>query len=345
MNTLLLDALACENKARPPVWLMRQAGRYIPAYRQLREKYSLWELFHNSELAAGITKMPIDLLGVDAAIVFSDITVIVEAMGFSVDFIENIGPKITPHLETSLDLKKIVLLPVEEKLGYVKTQIEYLVSDLSVPLIGFCGGPFTVATYMIEKAHREQMQETKNWLYSDPQGFHHLLELITKASIDYLKMQIKAGVKAVQIFDSWAGCLAYPQFMEFSLRYLKQIVDALKDTGVPVILFGRGFGLFPYDLAKLKPAAISFDWQKDLVHLRQSVPKTIAVQGNIDPHVLKAPFATIRAMTERLLDSMHHEPGFIVNLGHGVLPKTPLENVQFFVDTVKQYALEPSAAF
>jgi uroporphyrinogen decarboxylase len=341
MTSLLESALKCENKNRPPVWLMRQAGRYLPDYRALRERHSLNELFHNSELAAEITRMPVDLLGVDAAILFSDITTIVEALGLQLDFIENVGPRISPLIETPDDLKIITPHSVEEKLSFVKKQIELLLPTLSVPLIGFCGGPFTVASYMIERSHREKISATKKWLYNDPQTFHHLLELITEASIEYLRMQIKAGVSAIQIFDTWASALAYPQFVEFSLRYLKQIVDALRETEIPIILFGKGFSLFAHDLAKLKPAAISFDWQKELIHLRQSLPSHIAVQGNIDPYLLLAPRATIRAMTERLLDSMRHEMGFIVNLGHGVLPETPVANVEFFIDTVKQYTAEP----
>ncbi len=343
-NTPFLKALRCENQAPPPVWLMRQAGRFLPSYRALKENYSLWQLFHEPELAARVVHLPLDTLNLDAAIVFSDILVIVEALGLEVDFPEGLGPQVSPKIENGFDIDALRVADVTEELSYVEEQIKMLKNDLDLPLIGFCGAPFTVAGYILERRDRRFLRDTKNWLYNDPHSFHRLLEKLTQASIDYLRMQIKAGVDVVQIFESNADQLAYPQFCEFSLRYLKQIIDGISDLNVPVIVFCKGGALFPQDLAKLKPNAISFDWRKELVHLRQVLPRNIAVQGNLDPDLLKAPRATIRAMTERLLSSMHGDPGFIVNLGHGILPDTPVENAQFFIDTIKQFSMEPALA-
>lgn len=325
MNTLLLDALQCNNKSRPPVWLMRQAGRYMPEYRALRAQHSLSHLFHTPELAAQVTLQPVELLGVDAAIVFSDILVIAEVFGQEVVFPEGKAPQVLPKLTPASSLST---LPVQEILHYVKTTIELLKPNLKVPLIGFCGGPFTLATYMTQSA--------TEWLSQDPKSFHLLLDTITQVLIDYLKMQIHAGVDVVQIFDSWASLLTPSQFQEFSQAYLGKIVAGLKETGVPVILFCRGSSLYPQELSSLAPAAISFDSAQEIAKLRAFVPRHIAVQGNLDPEWLQvASISEVIAKTQTLLNSMRGDPGFIANLGHGVLPKTPVDNVRAFIDTIK----------
>ncbi len=336
--TEFLDALACKNHSRPPVWLMRQAGRYLPQYAQLRKKYSLWQMFHEPELSYQITRMPIDILGVDASILFSDILVIVEALGLQLAFPEGIGPVVTPNLQKLEDVDNLPLLSVEETLGYVKKSIELFKKNSSTPLLGFCGGPFTVASYMIDRGERGNLSKTKQWLYRHPQNFHTLLKKITKATIAYLQMQIDAGVNAIQIFDSWANVLPHPYLVEFSLSYLEEIISSVKKRNIPVIIFCRGASHFPDVLAPLKPNAISFDWHREMVHLRKHVPATIAVQGNLDPDILKTTPEIIRSCTLNILDSMKEDPGFIFNLGHGVLPQTPVENVRCMVDTVKSYS-------
>jgi uroporphyrinogen decarboxylase len=330
MSDLFLKALRCKNKKRPPVWLMRQAGRYLPEYRALRERYSLSELFHHPEFVVLISRLPVDLLGTDAAILFSDILMIAEAFGLTIQFPEKGGPFIEEVLQSPADLLSRPLLAIEEKLAYALKGIEILRKQLTVPLIGFCGGPFTVASYLIQKG-----RSAKEWLYSEPENFHLALQKLTLATITYLQLQIKAGVQVVQVFDSWANVLTYPQFLEFSAPYLKQIVEALKKTKVPVILFCRGSSGLAEELASLNPSAISFDWQKELSDLRKKVPPQIAVQGNLDPELLKAPIPTIRKTVSALLDKMKGEPGFVVNLGHGVLPDTPVDHVRCFIDTVK----------
>lgn len=308
---------------------MRQAGRYLPEYRALRQKHTLWEMFHDPEIAAAVTRMPLETIGFDAAILFSDILVIAEAFGLTVHFPEKGGPYIEPAVTTADSLQ---LRNVEESLHYVSRTISLLKPDLRVPLIGFCGGPFTVASYLIDRGGKEG--KTLSWLQNDPESFHRLLDKITTASIAYLRMQIQAGVDAIQVFDSWASLLNPAQFETFSLPYLQKIVQAIK---IPVILFCRNSSLYPQQLSSLNPAGISFDWHKPMHELRTIVPANIAIQGNFDPEFLKSSPERIQAETRKLLHSMEGDPGFIVNLGHGVLPDTPVDNVRCFVDTVKNY--------
>lgn len=296
---MFLQALKCENRGRPPVWLMRQAGRYLPAYRKLREKHSLRDLFFTPELAAQVTLMPLEL-GVDAAILFSDITVAALPLGFQLDFAE--GPVITGALQR----RGIEALePIAKTIRLVKPQ-------LSVPLIGFCGGPFTVASY----------------INGDPA----LLDPITEATIEYIHMQEKAGVDAIQIFDSWADRLTPDEFQRFCVPYLKRIIDA---AHVPVIVFMRGACHRLAELVSLKPAAISLDWTSPLAPLRKQIP--MAIQGNLNPDLLFEPLPLIAQKTKELLDSMQGDPGFIVNLGHGVKPNTPVDAVRCLIDTVSEY--------
>jgi uroporphyrinogen decarboxylase len=333
MNRLFLDALAGKNRGRAPVWLMRQAGRYMPDYRALREKHSLTEMFHSPELAAQVTLLPIDLLGVDAAILFSDILLIAESLGLKILYPEGSSPVLEKPLTSPSEIDQLTLFPAREKLGYVERSIQILKPQLQVPLIGFCGGPFTVASYFVEKQGKGELSGIKKWIYHHPDALHKLLQLITDATIDSLKMQIEAGANVVQLFDSWAGVLPLPLFKTFSLHYLEKIVEALRPTQIPVILFCRGSALFASELATLNPAAISFDWQLDMAEIRKRVPSHIAVQGNLDPDLLRAPPAVIKSTAESLLNSMRNEPGFILNLGHGVLPDTPIDNARLLVAT------------
>lgn len=295
---MFLEALKCKNKSRPPVWLMRQAGRYMPSYRKLREKHSLRELFFTPELAAEVTLMPIDQLGVDAAILFSDITTVALPLGFSLEFSEG------PVIHGKLERRGIETLePIAEAIRIIKPQ-------LKVPLIGFCGGPYTVASY----------------INGDPA----LLDPITEVTIEYIRMQERAGVDAIQIFESWADRLNKEEFQKFCVPYLKRLVDA---ASVPVIIFMRGASQRVEELVKLEPDAISFDWEKPMSELRKQVP--MAVQGNLNPDLLYQPLPVIREKTKELLDSMKGDPGFIVNLGHGMKPDMSVDAVKCLVDTVK----------
>lgn len=315
MNDLLLRALRCEKVKRPPVWFMRQAGRFLPAYRELRKRYTLNHLFHTPELAALVTRQPVDILNVDAAILFSDILVIAEVFGYVVDFPQTGGIHLQPP---SSQLR----LPVTKTLSYVRETIQLLKTDdtLNVPLIGFCGGPFTVAKYM-------------------KQINHEWLEKITDASIEYLQMQIEAGVDVIQIFDSWAGVGESADFYTFSLPYLKKMVDALR-TSIPLILFCRGSCRFAQDLAALNPTAISFDWEQELSLLRSQIPSHIAVQGNLDPEIFRGPLPQLEKSVETLLGSMKDTQGFIFNLGHGVLPDTPVENALSVIKMIQKIVID-----
>ena len=334
MNHLLLDALRCCNLNRPPVWLMRQAGRYMPQYRALREKYSLWEMFHRPELAAQVTMLPITLLDVDAAILFSDILVIAESLGLHMEFPDQGGPRVVPRIATKEQVVNLPVLDTVSTLSYVFETIAEVKKNLHVPLIGFCGGPFTVATYLIDSTSKEQFESTKRWIREDPESLHLLLDKITTASIVYLKEQVKAGVHAVQIFDSWANILSTDDFLIWCSPYLRRMVDAIGDL-VPVILFCRDSSLRYAELADLKPACISLDAKRSMIALRKAIPASIAVQGNIPPDLLKSPPSEIQRHVEELMRSMKGQQGFIVNLGHGVLPDIPFEHVKHFIQAVK----------
>jgi len=334
-QSLLLDALHCCNESRPPVWLMRQAGRHLPAYRALRAKYSFLELCHQPELIAEVTQMPILEYQMDAAILFSDILVVPEAMGVGVRFEDSVGPIIERPLMTSADIDALPA-PDLNLLDYVRKGIIGTKEQLDVSLIGFCGAPFTIASYMIEGKSNRHFKKTKQWMLADPVGFHCLLQKIADWSIAYLNMQIDAGVQAVQIFDSWANALADEQFKEFSLYYLNYILKGI-NSRVPAILFCRGSSIFYPHLAKLQPNAIGLDWNCAIAEVRKHVPYPIALQGNLDPDFLYAPLPRIKAEVNRLLTSMKGDPGFIFNLGHGVMPDVSIAAVRTVVDTVKAW--------
>lgn len=327
MNDLFLKALRKEPVKRPPVWFMRQAGRYMPEYRALRGKYSFLEMCHNPELIAKVTQLPIQRFGFDAAILFSDILVIPEALQVGLHFDEGKGPIIDRPLSNARDVDN---LPAFTSLNYVCEGIKLLKQELTVPLIGFCGAPFTVASYMIEGGSSREFKKTKQWLLNDPESFHRLLTKLADASVEYLNSQIDAGVDAVQIFDSWAWTLGHTQFKEFSLHYLKYILDRIKK--VPTILFCRGSSVFAEELASIQPTAVGLDWNADMLKLSAKLPT--AVQGNLDPALLYAPKETLKKEILRLVQGMQDRPGYIFNLGHGIYPDTPVENVEYCLDVI-----------
>lgn len=332
MNNLFLNALAGKNKSGTvPVWLMRQAGRYLVEYQALRKRYDFMELIHSSDLIVSITKLPVDLFDFDAAIVFSDILLIAELLGATLWFEEGSGPHIEPVLSTPRDILRLQNRDLD--FPFLTRAIKTLKNELTVPLIGFAGAPFTVASYMIEGRSSQKLRKTKKWLLEDPDSFYTLLDVLCEYTIAYLKEQIKAGVDAVQIFDTWAEKLAWGQFQQASAKYIKRIVDAI--TEVPVIVFCRGSSALAADLAALKPAAISFDWQSDLSKMRAVVGPDIALQGNLDPEILLTNPQTVRREVTALRQRMKNDPGYIFNLGHGILPETPRENVEALVACLK----------
>ncbi|MEM8727141.1 MAG: uroporphyrinogen decarboxylase [Chlamydiota bacterium] len=326
----LLKALACKNDGRPPVWIMRQAGRYLPDYQIIRKNHSLEEMFRNPQLIFEITKQPLDILDVDAAILFADILHLPLTLGFAVTFPGKGGPVIAPTIRSAADLTQIRPQPVEEALGFVRQGIELIKKEIEKPLIGFCGGPFTVMTYMMEK-------KVKKWLDADLESALELLQILTDQSIAYLKMQVAAGVDAVQIFDSWTNLLSRKQFSRFALPFLSQIVRAMK--GTPVIVFSRAASRFVSEIVSIDPDAIGFDWDRSIKESRRHVPPDIAVQGNLNPGILHASIPEIEKETIKTLRSMKNDRGYIVNLGHGILPDTPVDHVKAFVNAVKNYQM------
>lgn len=329
MRSRLLSALACESVDRPPVWLMRQAGRYLPEYRQLRAKHSLWTLFHEPELAVQVTLQPLQRFPLDAAIMFSDILVLAEALGLKIAFPDQGGPRVEPSLDRLSDLKP---LDVKETLSYVFETIRLLKKELTVPLLGFSGAPFTLACYFIDSTSRNLFERTKRWMKEDPASFHQLLSMLTTLVIDYLQEQVKSGVNGVQVFDSWANSLNDEEFAEFSLPYLKQIVDAVQTQITPVIVFCRDSSLRVEPLVQLGARCLSFDWHRPIEELRLQVPSNMAIQGNFPPDLLKCPLDEIGRHVERAKQAMQGQRGWIVNLGHGVTPDIPVDHVRYFVD-------------
>ncbi len=336
MRSLFLDALSCKPVQKRPVWLMRQAGRYLPEYLEFRKKHSLYSCFHDPVLAANITKMPLARFDFDAAILFSDLLVLAEAWGKYLVYPESGGPFITPSVQVGDTLCFIESHEIEERLSYVFDTIRLLQGTLPVPLIGFCGAPFTLLCYMLQGKGEEGFAKARFWVEHLPEQFTTLLDAVCDACIKFAKLQIAAGVQAFQVFDSWANLLSEKEFSLFALSYWKKIQDALSIHNVPLLFFSRANSLFAEKIASISPTAISFDEGDLLVNLRRRVPSSIAIQGNFSPQLLrdKDPFF-IREAALEMVDSVSQENGIIWNLGHGVLPKTPLANVEAFLEAVR----------
>ena len=338
--SLLIDAAHGKELERPPIWIMRQAGRYMKEYRAIRDKYDFLTMCKNPEVATEISMLPINLLDVDAAIMFSDILVTAEAMGGDLSYVEGKGPLFSNPVKNRADIDKLSTTAVYEKLDYVSQLIKQLKSELreDKPLIGFAGAPFTVMSYLIEGGSSKDLKKTKQFLYREPELSHLLLDKISSVTIDYLNMQIEAGIDALQIFDSWAMHLSHYSFIEFSLPYMAKVIDALKKPKeLPVITFARGSSSFYKQIKKLNTDVISVDWNANLADVQRDLGNHIVVQGNMDPYVLYADKRTIQNEAIRILKSMDEFPSFIFNLGHGVTPDLELDNVKCLVDTVKGY--------
>jgi uroporphyrinogen decarboxylase len=338
--SLLIDAAYGKELDRPPIWIMRQAGRYMKEYREIRDKYDFLKMCKNPDVATEISLLPIKLLDVDAAIMFSDILVTAEAMGGKLSYVEGTGPLFSNPVKTKADIESLSITEVPEKLDYVAQLIKQLKNELKAdkPLIGFAGAPFTVMSYLIEGGSSKDLKKTKQFLYRQPELSHLLLEKITSVTIDYLNMQIEAGIDALQIFDSWAMYLSHYSFVEFSLPYIAKVIDSLnKPKNVPVITFARGSSSFYKQMRELNTDVISVDWNANLADVQRDLGNDIVVQGNMDPYVLYADKRTIQNEAIRILKSMDEFPSFIFNLGHGVTPDLDIDNVKCLVDTVKSY--------
>lgn len=336
-NDLLLRAARGEETERVPVWLMRQAGRILPEYRKVRESVSGFvELATTPELAAEVTLQPVDILGVDAAIIFSDILVIPEAMGLPYQMVEKKGPWFENTIQSASDLKKIRIADPEADLSYVSEAIRITKKELNgrVPLIGFAGAPWTIFSYMVEGSGSKTFSKAKKMLYTEPVLSHQLLEMITESTVRYLQMQIKYGADLVQIFDSWAGILSPDQYDEFALPYISRICDAI--DMVPVTVFAKGAYFARKKMGKLNCETIGLDWNMSIEASRRLIGDDKTLQGNLDPCVLYASDKEIERQTSKMLEKFggHRH---IANLGHGVYPDIKPEKVKVFIETVKNW--------
>lgn len=336
-NDLFLRALNNETVERPPVWMMRQAGRYLPEFRALRDKYDFFTRCETPELAAEITCQPIRIIQPDAAILFSDILVVPRAMGIHVELKDNLGPQIPNPIRNMDDVNKVYIPDVHETLGYVFDAIKLTKQMLNdeVPLIGFAGSPWTIFCYVVEGKGSKSFDTAKGFCFSNPVATHTLLQKITDTTILYLKEKVKAGCNAIQIFDSWGGMLSPVDYQEFSWQYINQIVNALAgDT--KVIVFGKGCWFALGDMAKSKASALGVDWTVSARNARYLTGGKITLQGNFDPSRLLSPIPTIKKMVHEMIDEFGKD-NYIVNLGHGILPNIPVDHAKAFVDAVKEY--------
>ena len=341
MNTdekLLLRAIRKQAVERTPIWIMRQAGRYLPEYRALREKHDFLTVCKTPELAAEVTLQPVRRFGFDAAILFSDILVIPEALGQKLEFLEDHGPKLSPEMRREQDIAQLNPAGISEKLRFVARALQLIRKELDeqTALIGFSGSPFTLASYMIEGKPTRHFKYIKSMIYNRPDLVHRLLEKLTAAVVEYVRMQIEAGAQVVQIFDTWGSILPLHLFEEFSGSYLNRIAAALLHLNVPIILFSMGGMDHLIQLADSPAQVLGIDWHTDLAQAKKLFGDEYALQGNLDPTVLYGDKAAIRREVQRILNVYGPESGHIFNLGHGILPDIPLENVQFLVDEVRE---------
>lgn len=336
-NDLLLRVLRGEPVERTPVWMMRQAGRYLPDYMKLKEKYSFFERCQTPELAMEITIQPVEQVGVDAAIIFSDILVVPQAMGMEVQMVEGKGPFLPDPIKKATDLGKLYLPDVEEKLGYVFDALRLTKRTLDgrVPLIGFAGAPWTLLCYMVQGKGSKTFDEAKAFCYTQPETAHRLLQMITDTTIAYLKEQAKAGADVVQIFDSWGGLLGPDDFEVLSLQYIRQIVAALKDE-VLTIVFAKGAWQSLEGMAATGAHGLGIDWCIRPQMARQLAGSGVTLQGNFDPAKLLSPIPVIEKEVKIMLDAFKGSR-HIANLGHGILPDVPVDHARAFVETVKNY--------
>ena len=336
-NDLLLRALRGEHNERPPVWMMRQAGRYLPEYRKLREQYTFFERCRNPQLATEITLQPIDIIGVDAAIIFSDILVVPQAMGMEVQMQEGVGPLLPDPVKVDKDLDKLRIPDVQESLGYVFDALALTRKTLAgrVPLIGFAGAPWTLLCYMVQGKGSKTFDQAKAFCFSQPAVAHKLLQMITDTTIAYLKGQVKAGADVIQVFDSWGGLLSPADFEEFSLQYIRQIITSIKDDCYTII-FAKG-AWFALDQMQATGAnGTGIDWCVQPQIARKLAGNNITLQGNFDPAKLLAPVKEIRRSVKEMIDAFGTDR-YIANLGHGILPTIPVDHARAFVDAVKEY--------
>jgi len=344
-NDRFLRALARQPVDKTPVWMMRQAGRYLPEYRQVRAQAGdFMSLCKNTELACEVTLQPLERFELDAAILFSDILTIPDAMGLGLYFAEGEGPKFRKPVRTEADIDQLQVINTASDLGYVTDAVSMIRRELNgrVPLIGFSGSPWTLATYMIEGQSSRDFVRAKTMLYTQPEVLHQLLEKLSLSVIDYLNAQILAGAQVVQIFDTWGGALSHDAYLEFSLDYMKKIVAGLikhaDGRDVPVILFTKGGGHWLEAMADSGCDCLGLDWTVDIGAAKDRVGSKVALQGNMDPAVLRSDRSGIESEVKTILKSFGEGQGHVFNLGHGITPDINPDNVKIFIDAVHQFS-------
>lgn len=344
-NDRFIRACRKEHVDRVPVWYMRQAGRYDPEYRKIKEKYSLLEICRQPELAAEVTLMPVRKLCVDAAILYSDIMNPVASIGIDFDIVQNVGPVIANPIRDRADIERLRPIDVEGDLGHVIETIRILERELEVPLITFAGAPFTIASYLIEGRPSRNYLRTKAMMYGEPELWHMLMEKLGDMVITYLRAHIAAGGKAFQLFDSWVGALAPQDFERFVLPTIERIFNALSDLDVPKIYFpGVSSGELLPTLQNVKTDVVGLDWRVSIAEGRRRLGSRFAVQGNLDPVVLTAPMEVIEERAARIIDEGLEQPGYIFNLGHGLFPEASLEKLAQLTDFIHRYSSDRIAA-
>ncbi len=338
-NDTFIKACRKESVDTVPVWYMRQAGRYDPEYRKIKEKYTLLEICKQPELAAEVTLMPVKKLGVDAAILYSDIMNPVASLGIDFDIVKNIGPVIHNPIRTEQDVLKLRPIDVEKDLSHILQTIRILHRELNVPLISFAGAPFTIASYLIEGKPSKSYIRTKQLMYSEPKVWHALMDRLGDMVITYLKSHIAAGAQAVQLFDSWVGALSPSDFQIYVLPTITRIFEELSELPQPKIYFpGVSSGeLLPY-LKDIQADVIGLDWRIPIPEGRRRIGERFAVQGNLDPYVLTAPMSVIERQAKTILDQGLERPGYIFNLGHGLYPEASLEKLQELTAFIHEYS-------
>lgn len=336
-NDLFLRALKGETVERPPVWMMRQAGRYLPEFIAIREKYDFFTRCRTPELASEITVQPIRRYGMDAAILFSDILVIPQAMNIEVEMKPGVGPWLPNPIRSQKDVDNVIVPDVTVELGYVMEAIKATkeLLDDDIPLIGFAGSPWTILCYCVQGQGSKNFDKAKEFCFTQPIAAHTLLQKITDTTIAYLKEKVKSGVNAVQVFDSWGGMLSPTDYDEFSWKYINQIIEALKDDA-PVIAFGKGCWFALEKMSNSNASALGVDWTVSPKVARELTGNKITLQGNFDPVRLLSPPKVIKKMVHQMIDEFGKDK-YIVNLGHGILPHVPLDNAKAFIDAVKEY--------
>ncbi|MBE0426238.1 MAG: uroporphyrinogen decarboxylase [Nitrospirae bacterium] len=339
MNDTFLKACRGENLDYIPVWIMRQAGRYLPEYQAIRANVDFLTLCKTPKLAAEVTLQPVDILGVDAAILFSDILVPVESMGMRLEFSDKEGPVLSEPVRSKSAVEKLIIPDIEVDLPFILETISILRKELEnkVPLIGFSGAPFTLATYMIEGGTSKNFLNTKKMMFQHSGVFDYLMEKLTVTITSYLSAQIKAGAQAVQIFDTWAGILAPFDYKKFVLPYLKKTISDIKKEGVPIIYFVNNCAGILQEVKKSGADVIGIDWRIDISDAIKKLGKKTVVQGNLDPCALFMPKEKLEDRVKDILWKAEVANGHIFNLGHGILPQTPVENVIAMVEAVHYY--------